>query len=133
MGNTDGSMRTGTAGAGAKSASGSGAGAGSGASASGTGSGSDMNSSGNSRNTWKGPKKKTKLSYQEQREYDSLEGEIDKLSNRSEEIDQEMIENSTNSMKLSELQEEKERVDAELEAKMERFFELEELVASFEE
>jgi ATP-binding cassette subfamily F protein uup len=108
MGNTDGSMRTGTAGC-------------------------DTNSSGNSRNTWKGPKKKTKLSYQEQREYDSLEGEIDKLSNRSEEIDQEMIENSTNSMKLSELQEEKERVDAELEAKMERFFELEELVASFEE
>ncbi len=123
MGNTDGSMRTGTAGSGSAS----------GASVSGAGSGGDTNSSGNSRNTWKGPKKKTKLSYQEQREYDSLEGEIDKLSNRSEEIDQEMIENSTNSMKLSELQEEKERVDAELEAKMERFFELEELVASFEE
>lgn len=106
-GNTDGSMRTGTA-----------------------GNVTGANSSG-SKEQWKTSKKKTKLSYNEQREYDSLEGEIDKLSARSEEIDAEMIENSTNSVMLSQLQEEKENVEVELEAKMERFFELEELVSSF--
>lgn len=112
-GNTDGSMRTGTAG---------------------KGGGIDVSdgTTETNRNNWKGPKKKTKLSYKEQREYDALEGEIDALSNRSEQIDQEMIENATNSVKLSELQEEKVQVEAELEQKMERFFELEELVESFQ-
>ncbi|MBQ1490760.1 MAG: ABC-F family ATP-binding cassette domain-containing protein [Blautia sp.] len=76
---------------------------------------------------------KKRLSYAQQREYDSLEGEIDALTAKSEELEAAMEEASSSYAKLSELTAEYEKVQELLEQKMERFFELEDLVKSFEE
>ena len=67
-----------------------------------------------------------KLSYKEQREYDSLESEIDRLSEKSDTLGTEIIKAASDYAKLRGLTEEKESVDAELDAKMERYFELQE-------
>ena len=73
-----------------------------------------------------------KLTYSQQREYDSIEGEIDELTEKSEKLMEEMGQVSTDYVKLQELTEEKERIDAELDEKLERFLELQELVESFQ-
>ena len=73
-----------------------------------------------------------KLTYMQQREYDSIEGVIDELTEKSEKLAEEMAQVSTDYVKLQELTEEKERIDAELDEKMERFLELQELVESFQ-
>ncbi len=106
-GNTDGSMKTGTAGK-AVSAE-------------------DKPAAAN----WKGEKKKTKLSYNEQREYDSMDELLEKLEKESAALDEQMAAAATNAHKLAELMERKEAVEAELEEKLERYLELQELVDSF--
>ena len=73
-----------------------------------------------------------KLTYSQQREYDSIEDVIDELTEKSEKLAEEMAQVSTDYVKLQELTEEKERIDAELDEKMERFLELQELVESFQ-
>ena len=73
-----------------------------------------------------------KLTYTQQREYDSIEGVIDELTEKSEKLMEEMAQVSTDYVRLQELTEEKERVDAELDEKMERFLELQELLESFQ-
>ncbi len=73
-----------------------------------------------------------KLTYSQQREYDSIEGVIDELTEKSEKLAEEMSQVSTDYVKLQELTEEKERIDAELDEKMERFIELQELLESFQ-
>ena len=73
-----------------------------------------------------------KLTYSQQREYDSIEGVIDELTEKSEKLAEEMAQVSTDYVRLQELTEEKERVDAELDEKMERFLELQELLESFQ-
>ena len=73
-----------------------------------------------------------KLTYTQQREYDSIEGVIDELTEKSEKLAEEMAQVSTDYVRLQELTEEKERIDAELDEKMERFLELQELVDSFQ-
>ena len=73
-----------------------------------------------------------KLTYTQQREYDSIEGVIDELTEKSEKLMEEMAQVSTDYVRLQELTEEKERVDAVLDEKMERFLELQELVESFQ-
>ena len=72
------------------------------------------------------------LTYSQQREYDSIEGVIDELTEKSEKLAEEMSQASTDYVKLQELTEEKERIDAELDEKMERFIELQELLESFQ-
>ena len=87
------------------------------------------------------PKKKQKyrasapqkrLTYSQQREYDTLEELIDELTEKSEALAGEMAAVSTDYVKLQELAEEKQRTDAELDEKIERYLELQELVESFE-
>ena len=73
-----------------------------------------------------------KLTYSQQREYDSIEDVIDELTEKSEKLAEEMSQVSTDYVKLQELTEEKERIDAELDEKMERFIELQELLESFQ-
>ncbi len=75
---------------------------------------------------------KTKLSYNEQREYDSIEGEIDALQARSDEVDAEMVTNASNSARLQELYEEKAALEQQIEEKLERFMELQDMVDSFQ-
>ena len=83
-----------------------------------------------SRGRIKQPKKK--LSYKEQKEYDSIEGEIEELEEKSARLEEEMIQASTDYPKLAALTKEKEETDALLEQKMERYIELQDLVDSFQ-
>lgn len=76
----------------------------------------------------KEPKKKTKLSYKDQREYDALEPEIDALEQQSQALEEDIAAASSDYGKLKDLCARKEQVDADLEAKMERFLELQDLV-----
>ena len=88
------------------------------------------------KNNWKQnqpERKKKKLSFKEQKEYDTIEEEIDKLQTRSDEIDAEIPKAATDFVKLQELTAEKARVEQELEEKMERYIELQDMVDSFEQ
>ena len=73
-----------------------------------------------------------KLSFNEQREYDGLEAQIDALTEKSGSLDREIQEAASDYTRLSALTEEKEQVDRELEEKIGRFLELEEKIASFQ-
>lgn len=84
-----------------------------------------------SKNTWKQPREKKKLSYNEQKEYDSIEDEIARLEERISEIDSMMLECASDYPKLAALNKEKEELDEKLEQKMERFLELQDMVDSF--
>ena len=77
----------------------------------------------------KAPRKK--LTFSQQREYDTIEGEIDELTEKSQKLEEEMAQVTTDYVKLQALSEEKQEVDAELEEKIERYIELQELVESF--
>ena len=81
------------------------------------------------RNPWKpgGHEKKLKFTYKEQKEYETIEADIEKLENRLSEIDDEMVKNATNFGKLNELTKEKEDLEGQLMEKMERWEYLEDL------
>ncbi len=82
---------------------------------------------------YRAPREKTKLTFNEQKEYDGIEAEIEKLEARSAELDGLIAGASTNYSKLMELSKEKEETDAEIERKMERYIELQEMVDRFSE
>lgn len=71
---------------------------------------------------------KAKLSYKDQREYDTIEAEIDELQQQSDELAQEILEAATEYSRLKELSEQKEALDARIEERMERYLELQDLV-----
>nr|WP_294468521.1 ABC-F family ATP-binding cassette domain-containing protein [uncultured Sellimonas sp.] len=78
--------------------------------------------------TWKKPRQeKLKFSYKEQKEYESIDDEIAALEEKLEKLDQDMMQNATNSMKLTELTSEKEKTEKELEEKMDRWVYLNDL------
>lgn len=64
---------------------------------------------------------KVKFTFNEQREYDTIDEVIAKLESMIEKLDEDMVKNATNSKKLSELIEEKAKKEAELEEKMDRW------------
>ena len=84
-----------------------------------------------SRDTWKKERTKTKLSYMEQKEYDSIESEIESLEERIAALDEEMVLAATDFVKLGELSKEREEKDRILEEKLERYMELQDMVDSF--
>lgn len=69
------------------------------------------------------------FTYNEQREYESIEDDIADLEETLEKLDEDMAVNATNSVKLGELLEEKKKVEQTLEEKMERWEYLEDLAA----
>ena len=79
-----------------------------------------------SMETW-GHEKKLKFTYKEQKEYETIEADIEKLENRLSEIDDEMVKNATNFGKLNELTKEKEDLEGQLMEKMDRWEYLEDL------
>ena len=81
---------------------------------------------------YRAPAQRKKLTFSEQREYDTLEGIIDELTEKSEQLAADMAQASTDYIKLQELAQEKQRTDEELEEKIERFLTLQELVESFQ-
>lgn len=81
-----------------------------------------------SRKTWKQNRPtKLKFSYKEAREYETIDEDIAKLEEKIEQLDADMIKNATNSMKLSELMQEKEAIERKLEEKMDRWVYLNDL------
>ena len=81
---------------------------------------------------YRAPAQRKKLTFSEQREYDTLEGIIDELTEKSEQLAVDMVQASTDYVRLQELAQEKQRTDEELEEKIERFLTLQELVESFQ-
>ena len=77
--------------------------------------------------------KKLKFSYNEQREYETIENDIAKLEEKIEKLDGEIVKNATNSVKLRELMESKEETETLLMEKMDRWGYLEDLAKKIEE
>lgn len=77
--------------------------------------------------------KKLKFSYNEQREYETIEDDIAKLEEKIEKLDGEIVKNATNSVKLRELMESKEETETLLMEKMDRWEYLEGLAKKIEE
>ena len=85
------------------------------------------------RNNWNaGRKKKLKFTYQEQKDYESIEGEIAVLEEKIEKLEADIPKFARDFVKLSELTKEKEVAEAALEKKMERWMYLEDLAARIE-
>lgn len=81
----------------------------------------------NKKDNYKHRNKKLKFSYNEQREYETIEYDIANLEEKLERLDKEMNENATNSVKLKELMEAKEETENLLMEKMDRWEYLEDL------
>ncbi len=77
--------------------------------------------------------KKLKFSYNEKREYETIEDDIAKLEEKIEKLDGEIVKNATNSFKLRELMESKEETETLLMEKMDRWEYLEDLAKKIEE
>jgi ATP-binding cassette subfamily F protein uup len=82
--------------------------------------------------TWKQKSNKPKFSYQEQKDYDTIDELIAELENQIEETDMAIAESATNYSKLNELMKQKEELEKSLEEKMERWVYLNDLAEQIE-
>ena len=80
-----------------------------------------------SKDTWKVKEKKLKFTYQEQKEYETIDDDVAALEGQIEEIDARMADVSSDYTKLQELAEEKEQLSEALDQKMERWIYLNDL------
>lgn len=79
---------------------------------------------------WKaGQKKKLKFTYQEQKDYESIEGEISALEEKIAALEADYMKYTHDFVKLGQIAKEKEEAEALLEKKMDRWMELEDLAA----
>ena len=85
------------------------------------------------KTAYKSKNQKLKFSYNEQREYDTIEDDIGKLEKKLEKLDIDMNKNATNSVKLKELMDEKEETEALLMEKMDRWEYLEDLAKKIQQ
>ena len=80
------------------------------------------------RNNWKdGQVKKKKMSYQEAKDYETIEDDIAKLEADIEQADKDMMSFANDFVKLNEITAKKEALENELSEKMDRWMYLEEL------
>ena len=87
----------------------------------------------NSRNSWKeGRKKKLRFTFQEQRDYETIEGEIAGLEEKIADIEENIAKAARDFVKLNELTVQKENLEKLLEEKMNRWMYLEDLAAKIE-
>ena len=87
----------------------------------------------NSKDTWKNNReKKLKFSYQEQKEYDTIDADIAELERKIAETEMEMSEVASEYYKLQELAEKKEELEEALNAKMDRWVYLNDLAEKIE-
>ena len=129
---------TGKAGSGAQQGGGSGKagssaqqGGGSGKAGGGASQGSSDDTSEKSAKGYRPVREKTKLSYAEQKEYDNIESVIEELENKCKEVEKQIALSTTDFTRLMQLENEKAELEATIEAKMERYIELQEMVDSF--
>ena len=83
------------------------------------------------RATWKKPARKLKFTYQEQKDYDTIEQEMADLEDLVCRLDEDILKAATDFVRLNELSKQKE-ASAKLEEKMERWMYLEEKAARIE-
>ncbi len=87
------------------------------------------------RDNWKersGAERKLKLSYKEQREWETIEDDIAALEEKVEELDRQIEASASNYSRLNELMAEKEKTEAKLEETMDRWVYLSSLVEQIE-
>lgn len=82
--------------------------------------------------SWKTHSSKLKFTYKEQREYETIDEVIAALEEKLDETGRQIAANATNSVKLRELMEEQEKIQAELDEKTERWVYLNELAEKIE-
>ena len=75
---------------------------------------------------------KIKITFKEQREFETIDDDIAALEEKIEKLDEDIMKNATNSGKLNELTKEKETVEAQLEEKMDRWVYLNDLAEKIE-
>ena len=93
----------------------------------------EMTKSKNTAKTWKqNSPVKLKFSFKEAREYETIDDDIASLEEQLEKLEQDMLKNATNSVKLSELVQQKEETQAALDEKMERWVYLSDLAEKIE-
>ena len=93
----------------------------------------DMTKSKNTAKTWKqNSPVKLKFSFKEAREYETIDDDIASLEEQLEKLEQDILKNATNSVKLSELVQQKEETQAALDEKMERWVYLSDLAEKIE-
>lgn len=82
------------------------------------------------RNNWKeGQAKKKKMSYQEQKDFQTIETDIAALEEKINGLDQQILQAASDFVKLNQLTQEKDALETELEEKMDRWMYLEELAS----
>ena len=79
------------------------------------------------KKSWKNQEKKLKFSFKEQREFETIDDDIAALEAKIEDTEVKILANATNSAKLSELMQEKESLEQQLEEKMDRWVYLNDL------
>lgn len=80
------------------------------------------------RNNWKNSQeKKKKMTYQEKKDFETIEAEIAELEGKLEKLEQEILQAASDFVKLNQLIKEKAELEATLEEKMDRWMYLEEL------
>ena len=93
----------------------------------------EMTKSKNTAKTWKqNSPVKLKFSFKEAREYETIGDDIASLEEQLEKLEQDILKNATNSVKLSELVQQKEETQAALDEKMERWVYLSDLAEKIE-
>ena len=80
----------------------------------------------------KNKEKKLKFSYKEQKEFETLDEDIEKLEEKIAELEEQISKCATDFIKLNELMQEKEKTEAELSDKMERWVYLNDLAEKIE-
>lgn len=76
------------------------------------------------KNTWKSPESSSKLSFLEQKEYKSLERDIQKLEARKKDIQHQFMDETLSGEDISKLSKELKDIENNIELKTERWFEL---------
>lgn len=79
------------------------------------------------KKSWKTTPSKLKFTFNEQKEFETIESDIADLEDSVEELERKIIQSSTDFVRLNELTKEKEETEHKLEEKMERWMYLEEL------
>ena len=85
-----------------------------------------------SKKTWNGGPKKLRFTYQEQKDWDVIESQIEKLEEEIADLDIQMEKAASDFVKLKELMDRKAQAESELDAKMERWMYLNDLAEKIE-
>ena len=85
------------------------------------------------KNSWKaGQKRKLKFTYQEQKDYETIESDIAALEEKIQQLEEGILKNAHDFVKLNQITKEKEEAEKRLEEMMDRWMYLEDKAARIE-